>query len=114
VSRQTLEDDTKGALADFLAYSVVNADNILSRTGAAVGVCGHFEADGEGRGRRGRGRGREREKGKRRGNMDTQSSRQDGPSKLFLSLSLSALSALSALTVCIQIKHSNYISLSTK
>ncbi len=110
MSRQTLEDDTKGALADFLAYSVVNADDILSRTGAAVGVCRHFEADEEGGGRRGRGRGRE--KGKRRGNMDTQSSRQGKTGQVNSScLSLSALSALSALTVCIQ---SNCISLPTK
>jgi hypothetical protein len=41
----------------------VNADDVLSRTGAAVGVCGHVEGDGEGGGRKERER--ERRKGKR-------------------------------------------------
>jgi hypothetical protein len=41
----------------------VDADDVLSRTGAAVGVCGHLEEDGEGEG--GKGRERERRKGKR-------------------------------------------------
>jgi len=47
--RRTLEDNTEGAFADFLAHPVVDVDDVLSRTGAAVGVCGHLEADGEGR-----------------------------------------------------------------
>jgi hypothetical protein len=67
----TLEDDTKRAFADFLSHSVVDANDVLGRTGAAVGVPGHVEGDEEER----RGRGKGEEKGKRtRGkrNMNTQ------------------------------------------
>jgi hypothetical protein len=40
----------------------VNADDILRRASAAMGVCGHLEADGEG----GEGEGKETEKEKKK------------------------------------------------
>jgi hypothetical protein len=58
--RRTLKDDTEGALAYFLAHPVVDADDVLRRASAAVGVCGHLAADGEG------GEGREGEGEKKR------------------------------------------------
>ena len=47
VRRRTLEDNNEGTFADFLAHPVVDADDVLGRTGTVVGVCGHLEADGE-------------------------------------------------------------------
>ena len=47
--RRTLEDNTEAAFADFLAHSVVSADDALSRTGVVVGVYRHPEEDEKGK-----------------------------------------------------------------
>ena len=47
VRRRTLEDNNEGTFADFLAHPVVDADDVLGRTGTVVCMCGHLEADGE-------------------------------------------------------------------